>query len=159
VEVCDCLFWRISFYNAYLTSHFNSQWLLNETVALMHKAWYVFCTCRPTAWWLLWNVPRFIGTQRPHQLVTEPSGMGGKDCAHPYSTIIASKHKSAINLRNLCHIDVLCLFFLRAFDKGFKNIACRPTLLMCSEILACTMDCLAFFFLNRRVTSSLISIL
>lgn len=87
--------------------------------------------------------PQIYGHTKTHQLVTEPSGMGGKDCAHPYSTIIASKHKSAINLRNLCHIDVLCLFFLRAFDKGFKNIAC--TLLMRSEILACTMDCFAFF--------------
>lgn len=34
VEVSDCLLWRISLYSAYLTSHFNSKWLLNETVAL-----------------------------------------------------------------------------------------------------------------------------
>lgn len=52
VEVCDCLLWRISFYSAFLTSHFNSKWLLNETVALMHKALYVFCTRRSLAWWL-----------------------------------------------------------------------------------------------------------
>lgn len=50
-------------------------------------------------------------------------------------------------------------FFLRAFDKGFKNIAC--TILMFSEILECMMDCFAFLARqsNRRVTSGLISIL
>lgn len=54
---------------------------------------------------------------------------------------------------------MLCVFFLRVFDKGFRIIAC--TILMCSEILACAMDCFAFLAgqLNRRVASSLISIL
>lgn len=104
---------------------------MNQDTSSIFGIWNVFTMCRSQAWCLA-KLNTYSGPSRTadlwareerHQLGTEPSEIGIKDYAHPCCAIMAPKHKSAVNLRNLRRRHVVCLI-PREFVKVLKYSLC-----------------------------------